>query len=422
MNYRSLLAGFCLLWMVAAIAAVETKEEKFDDGKTKLKFAVDDAGKKQGPLLEYFANGKTKLKAVYKDDELDGQLTEYTEKGKVRLTAQYKTGKLHGLYSELGEKGEKKLSANYKDGVLDGSYVRYEGGQPGLSVTFKAGQLAFPRSEEQITKRLLAIDPPGQKIEGDNGMREAALRRLKCYRYICEVPYENLVLDEEMNKICQAGAELCQKIGRIDHKPPNPGLPEADYKVAFNGTSKSNLAQGQANLVRAVDSWMDDSDPSNIERVGHRRWCISPRLGKTGFGAAGRFYAMHSLDQSAKSVPDYDAVTFPARGLMPVQLFNPRYAWIIGLNPQKFRTMDSNVEAKIWEIDELLTKVGEPLKMNYCKPAPGGFGLSNSLVFRPEKLDMSPGKRYLVEIDGVKRSDGRTPAPIRYVVQFFRVK
>jgi hypothetical protein len=35
---------------------------------------------------------------------------------------------------------------------------------------------------------------------------------------------------------------------------------------------------------------------------------------------------------------------------------------------------------------------------------------------------MSPGKRYLVEIDGVKRSDGRTPAPIRYVVQFFRVQ
>jgi hypothetical protein len=299
MKYRSLLAGFCLLWMVAAIAAVETKEEKFDDGKTKLKFTVDDDGKKQGTLLEYHANGKTKLKAVYKDDELDGQLTEYTEKGKVRLTANYKAGKLHGLYSELGEKGEKKLTANYKAGVLDGSYVRYEGGVAGLSVSFKAGQLAFPRSEEQMTKKLLAIDPPGQKIEGESGMREAALRRLKCYRYVCEVPYENLVLDEEMNKICQAGAELCQKIGRIDHKPPNPGIPEADYKVAFNGTSKSNLAQGQPNLIRAVDSWMDDSDPSNIDRVGHRRWCISPRLGKTGFGAAGKFYAMHSLDQSA---------------------------------------------------------------------------------------------------------------------------
>jgi hypothetical protein len=422
MKLRSLLAGLALLWMIAAVAAMETKEENYEDGKIKLKFSVDDAGKKQGTLIENYPNGKTKLKAVYKDDQLDGQVTEYTEKGKVRLTAHYKAGKLHGLYSELGDKGEKKLSANYKDGMLDGSYVRYEGGQPGLSVTFKADKLAFPRSEEQLTKKLLDIDPPGQKIEGEKGERDAALRRLKCYRYLCEVPYENLILDDEMNKLCLAGAQLCEKIGRLDHKPANPGLPEADYKLAFNGTSKSNLAMGMPTLPRAVDAWMDDSDPSNIERVGHRRWCISPRLLKTGFGRSGKFSAMYSLDQSQKSVPDYDGVAYPARGLMPVQFFNPRYAWILGLNPQKFRPMDGSVEAKIWEIDDTLAKMGEPLKMNYCKPGSGGFGLPNCLIFRPEKLDMTPGKRYLVEIDGVKRADGRTPAPIRYVVQFFRVK
>lgn len=423
MNRRYPLLALTLLYLCTGLTGADTaKEEKFGDGTIKLKFTVDDAGKKQGAYVEFYPTGKNKLKATYKDDELDGLRTEYTEQGKVRLTANYKAGKLHGVSTELTDKGDKKQTLTYKDGQLDGKVVHYEGGVAILSVTFKADQVTFPRSEEVLTKTLRALDPPDKKkFDTEAEERTAALGRLKAYRYLCGVPYENIVLDDDMNKACLAGAKLCEKIGRLEHKPGNPGLPEADYKIAYLGTSKSNLYQGFPSLVRAVDSWMDDTDPTNIERVGHRRWCINPRLLKTGFGRSGQFAAMHSFDQSQKTVPDFDMVAYPPPGLMPVQYFGPRYAWNVSLNPQKYRLTDDNVDVKLWALDQYLAKT-EPLKLSYSKPNRDPIGLAHCVIFQPEKIDLSPGKRYLVEIHGVKRADGKTPAPIRYLVEFFRLK
>jgi Cysteine-rich secretory protein family len=304
------------------------------------------------------------------------------------------------------DKGLKKLTAIYKDGELNGIRTEYEGGVPFLAVIYKNGELDHARSREDMKKKLAEIEPPDQKITDEASERDAALRRLKAYRYICEVPYEKLTLDDEMNKFCLAGAQLCAKIGKIEHKPANPGLPEAEYKTAFTGTSKSNLAMGYTSLVRAVDGWMDDSDPSNLDRLGHRRWCINPRMLKTGFGRTGKYGAMYSQDQSQKAVPDFDFVAFPARGWMPVEYFNPRYAWSVSLHPQKYK-ITGDVEIRVCEIDLKLNKMSEPLKLNYNKPNTASFGLSNCLIFRPEKIER--GKRYLVEIDGVKRPDGKDP-------------
>jgi len=411
-----------LLCLFAALVSAETKEtreEKFDDGKVKLKYSVNEDGQKEGAFVEYHPNGKLKAKGTYKKGELEGLLTEFNDKGKALLTATYRAGKLNGGYTELTDKGLKKLSAMYKDGELHGTRTEYEGGVPFFAVSFKNGELEHQRSREDMKKKLVEIDPPDPKFTDEASERDAALRRLKAYRYICEVPYEKLTLDDEMNKVCLAGAQLCAKIGRIEHRPANPGLPEADYKTAFTGTSKSNLAQGLPNLMRAVDGWMDDSDPSNIDRLGHRRWCINPRMAKTGFGRSGKFAAMFSQDQSQKTVPDFDLVAFPARGWMPVEYFNPRYGWNVSFNPQKYK-VTGDVEVRVSEIDPKLTKIGEPLKLNYSKPGAGGFGLANCVIFRPEKIER--GKRYLVEIDGVKRPDGKTPAPVRYIVEFFSLK
>ena len=48
---------------------------------------------------------------------------------------------------------------------------------------------------------------------------------------------------------------------------------------AYDGTSSSNLGQGYRNLSTAItDGWIDDGDTSNIDRIGHRRWCLDPRM------------------------------------------------------------------------------------------------------------------------------------------------
>jgi hypothetical protein len=143
---------------------------------------------------------------------------------------------------------------------------------------------------------------------------------------------------------------------------------------------------------------------------------------KTGFGQSGKFAAMYSFDRSQKTVPDFDFVAYPTRGLMPVEYFNGRYAWSVSLNPKKFRTPDSSVRASIVEVDRMLDPVGEPLKLNHNQPNTLPFGLPGCIVFRPEKIDLTPGKRYLVEIEGLKRTDPKAPGSVSYIVEFFSLK
>src|SRR5262245_5280496 len=190
------------------------------------------------------------------------------------------------------------------------------------------GAIATQRSAEEIKKKLTAILAPGDKKADEKTL---ALRRLKAYRYLAQVPYDDLTLDAEYSAMCLAGVKLCETLGKLEHTPENPGLPEKDFKLAYNGTSRSNLAWGRMTLAESVDGWMFDSDSSNIDRLGHRRWCLNPGMKKTGFGRVGVFAAMYAFDRSRANVPNYDYICFPARGYMPIDFFGPREAWSVSL-------------------------------------------------------------------------------------------
>src|SRR5439155_10427113 len=143
-------------------------------------------------------------------------------------------------------------------------------------------------------------------------------------------------LDDELNDCAQAGAQLCKRIGRLDHTPANPGMREEEYKKGYRGTSRSNLSMGVRNLVNCVDGWMDDSDKGNIAALGHRRWCLNPPIRKVGLGRVQHFGALYVFDASRKEVHEYDFVAWPARGPMPGQFFRPHHAWCLSLNPRKY--------------------------------------------------------------------------------------
>src|SRR5262249_53377270 len=149
----------------------------------------------------------------------------------------------------------------------------------------------------------------------------------------------------------EAAAALCQRIGRLDHNPPNPGMKEDEYKLALKGVHSCNLHQGQANLVEAIDGFMDDSDPANIVHVGHRRWCLHPLLTKTGLGRRGGYCALWAHDASRNPAPAYDFLAFPARGPMPVTFFRQNWAWHISLNPARYRAPDRAVKVKVFTAD-----------------------------------------------------------------------
>lgn len=412
------LAGFTL-------AAAETVEEKYPSGKVKLKYATDKDGKKDGFFVEYFENGKVKSRANYKADERDGAYTVLYPNGVTQISALYKKGKLHGLYTERDEKGKLRFTVPYVDGKLHGTLKQYEKGKEAFTYAFKNGEPAFARTLEETRTTLAAINtvPESEKkADAVEAERMAALRRLKSYRYLVGVPYKDMVLDSELNRYAEAGAQLCEKIGRLDHTPANPGLPEEVYKVGYKGTSSSNLHQGGKDLAFSIDSYMNDSDPSNIDRVGHRRWCINPAMQRTGLGRSGRFMAMWSFDKSRANVPDYDFIAYPSPGFMPVEYFKATYAWNVSLNPKKFAKPAPSVKCNIYEeIDQHLNKSGGPLSLNYSNVSMYGAGIPYCLIFRPDSLDLSDGKRYWIEIEGLQYLDGK-PANVRYMVIFVNLQ
>lgn len=283
-----------------------------------------------------------------------------------------------------------------------------------------AGQPPENRTGEEVRKTLLVIltKPDDEKLAGKAADRAEALRRLKAYRYLAGVPYKDLTLDDDYNEASEAGARLCAKIGRLDHTPKNPGWPEDEYKLAYRGTSRSNLAMGYRDLVKSLDGWMDDSDKFNIDRLGHRRWCLHPPMKKVGFGASGRFHVMYAFDMSRKNVPDYEFVAWPPRGLIPVSFFSSDYAWSLSLNPRKYDKPGKSMKPKVYRVDANGKKLSGPLALNYFNVDNQGFAIPNCIIFRPKKIEIRAGNRFMVEVEGVRLRRQRKETTVRYVVTF----
>jgi hypothetical protein len=409
-----------LLATLFGLVTAEPVETKFASGKLKAKYATDAEGRKHGPYVEYFENGKVRIKATCKAGEWDGPYASFHPNGKPHVSATYKEGKLTGAYSEKSEQGGLRLSATYKDGKLTGLLKLYAGGVPVCSHDIKDDDPPLPRRLAEIHETLVSIyGTPGasKKVDELTAERHAALRRLKAYRYLVGVPWENVELDDELNKYATAGAKLCERIGKMDHAPKNPGLPEEEYKIAYRGTSQSNLFYNLTILDKCVDGWMDDSDDRNIDRLGHRRWCINPALRLTGFGKSARFAAMMAHDKSQPAIPDYDFISYPAPGFMPIAYFGPKHAWSVSLNPKKYqKPVASAVKITVTPLPPR-GKPGAPLALNYRNVETGNFGVPYCLIFRPEGLVLSDGTRYAVTIQGLELLDG-TPAPIKFQVFF----
>ncbi|OQC19747.1 MAG: hypothetical protein BWX69_02414 [Planctomycetes bacterium ADurb.Bin069] len=424
----------------ASPAVARIVKTAYPDGQVKEAFSVDAAGNKSGDYTEFYLGGAVKTEAVYRAGVLDGRFTIYHESGKVQVAASYRMGRRHGGFVEYDGKGVPIRKAGYRDGKLHGAVQDYVNGVLAREQLWDEGILLYPKSLEQIAAalpRIMAAEVPGGEApaakparpgtrgraaqpdpeKARDAQRVEAVRLLMCYRFLCDVPYEGMALDRDYNTAAQAGAELCARLGRIDHTPPNPGLPEARYKLGYRGTSHSNLSAGSS-MAASVTAFMDDSDPGNIARVGHRRWLLNPRMLKTGLGAEGSFGALWSMDTSRAEAPDYDFVAYPARGYMPRKYFSPHYAWSVSLNPAKYAApAQGSVTVAVFPVDAGFARAGAPLALNFFNVDGAGFGEGPAIIFRPERLAFAPRSRYRVVITGVKKRV-ETAADLEYLVEF----
>jgi hypothetical protein len=433
---------------VDAQAGVEERTATWPDGAIKLRYTVDLQGRRHGVCEAFAADGTRTLYSVYAHGLRDGAWKEWTAAGKKVRSQEYKDDKLHGHSEEFHDNGSTAAVGDYRDGLRTGKWVEmddsgnrrrtseYRDGRLHGQVriqqkehvlskqTWKDGELQllddlqpFPVPKGQLRAELraiLALPPPALDPKDAHAAdRAAALRRLQAYRHLCGLPFADMTLVPEWNLRCDAGAEICRLLGHLDHTPPRPpDMDEARYRLGYDGTSHSNLAINRG-LPQSVDSYMDDSDPSNIDRIGHRRWCLNPVMLKTGFGSDHDFHAMWSMDGSGRAPKGLAAVYYPPRGYVPVDLFGARHAFSISLLHGTVPKRDE-LHVSVHQLDDEYLPTGEVLPLDWCAVAGGGFGGLQCLVFRPVGIAVEAGKRYLVEVSG----DGGKTLAHRYVVEF----
>ncbi len=374
--------------LVGLPAAAADERSTHPDGSVLSKVPLNAKGERDGAYAEYFPGGK-----------------------KVHVRARYRKGQLDGVRETFDEMGNRTGEEQWV-----------------------AGRLVFPKSPRMIEaararimrESTAAVAAFGKSMNPNApppDMLAKALGRLNTVRYLCDVPADVTLSQEQVN-LCQYGAELLTVIGKLNHDPPQPaGYPDESFKLGHEGCAKSNLFKrsggGGGDPVASIDSYLDDSDADNISRVGHRRWMLNPRMGTTGFGRAGDFSAMYSIDDSRREVPDYDVVCFPPRGSCPANLFGPRFAWHASLNPAKY-TVNDDAKMSIYVVDpQHLTRRGGPLELDYSHVDRSGIAIPNAIIARPK--DFSPARTNLlfeVVLSGLTDREGKA-AEFSYFVSFY---
>ncbi|MBK8980285.1 MAG: hypothetical protein IPM29_30655 [Planctomycetes bacterium] len=475
--HRSTCCAILLLAVVApgagAVAQIEPVETTYPDGGLRERYGVDAEGRKQGGYERFHADGDPAVRASYVDDRLDGDYEELDPGGVRRVFAHYRRGELHGTlqrfaadgvrelfetwrdgqldgrretfwpngerreltnwragardgrFEEVSEDGATTRSGAYADGALHGSLKIVQGRRTLSKQVWDHGELArlddlapFPERKEALRERLSQVlaarSPEGPAGDLHWEQRCAALRRLQVYRALCGLPWADLSLEPDWNGLCDAAAQVCRANGGISHDPPKPpGMDDELYRRGRLGAGSSNLHQGQPSMAAAVDGFLDDSDPSNIARLGHRRWCLAPTLGRTAFGADGGYVAMWALDASGRAPRGVDAVAYPPAGWTPADLFGPGRAFSVALLRGSWPAIEE-LEVTVRALDEHWLAAAEALELEHLAIADAGFGTGPCLVFRPRGLRVADGAAYLVDV----RERGARQPLRRYVVAF----
>lgn len=258
---------------------------------------------------------------------------------------------------------------------------------------------------------------------------EAALNRLNALRRIAGLP--SVQLDEQFCEDAQHGAVVQAALeSGLSHYPDQPSDMDDDfYQKGYDASSSSNLFAGPT-LTAAVDGFMEDSDPTNIDRVGHRRWQLDPEMGCIGFGHAKGQH--NNVRYTAEKVfqrgdykygevsCDYDFVAWPASGNFPNGQFDPDIAWSVSVNP------DNYWAPTIQNIKVTLTRQSDGKTWKFSNESSDGYfnvnnvkyGINNCIIFRPIGTGNYNGV-YTVHIDGLKTMDGKDVTDFDYKVNFF---
>lgn len=250
---------------------------------------------------------------------------------------------------------------------------------------------------------------------------DSAVKMLNCVRYIAGISY-NVKVTDSYNSLAQTATLVNYVNNILSHYPAKPAdMDESLYELGVEGASSSNIARaswkGCSMNWTIVDSWMEDGDDYNIDRVGHRRWLINPKMKCTGFGAVsgnrGTYSAVYAFDTKNSKAAEY-GVAWPAQN-MPVEYFGAGFPWSVSMGS----TVDiSSVKVKLTrESDNKTWNFSSSEADGYFNVNNDGYGQKGCIIFRPDTdEDYEAGDVYNVSITGL--GDGKD---VSYSVNFFEL-
>ena len=257
------------------------------------------------------------------------------------------------------------------------------------------------------------------------GFLQDGLNAINYARYLAGLP-DDVTLDASYVDRAQHGSVLLA-VGQFAHSQPKPPDMARDfYDIANAATSSSNIGWGYPTLADFNFGCMDDSDSSNIDRVGHRRWLLDPSLQKTGMGYAEARTDTFVFDWSRVGAVSYDSIKWPCAGPFPVEMFSAGTAWSITLNPDRYHwtagghtvTMRRVRDGRTWT----LTAADADKLGDYFNFDTGGYGVADCFIFRPDPASIGAyrtGDSFRITLSGgIFRSDGMTPARVSYTTTF----
>ena len=200
----------------------------------------------------------------------------------------------------------------------------------------------------------------------------------------------------------------------LTHYPPRAAvLADAGYDglyaQGYAGAGRSNIAMGYS-ASSSILAYMSDADDNNVRTVGHRRWILNPSMGRTVFGANGRFTAMYAHDTTGAG--SQTKVAWPAQE-MPRQYFSAGDPWSLSYG----RLLSAD------KVSVSLVRVRDGKTWNFsATSADGAFFVENSaygqkgcVIFRPNGLgEIAAGDTFNVSV-----TDAESGEITRYTVRFF---
>ncbi|MFI4859618.1 MAG: hypothetical protein ACIAXF_02935 [Phycisphaerales bacterium JB063] len=470
----------CALVASTALLTTRPTPSRADDD-----IPTNDAGQRHGRVTLEHPNSETHVQATYREGLLHGTYREFNDAGQLILQATFREGQLHGRLERRTDQGQRLEISRYQEGQRAGTRQVFRDGALVLTETYEDGQRTaqegdasadpgpptfgigtdgfaggtpggtppgddtappnrpapdvdrpehqrdtsvrpngYPYSIDEITRAFGRIDQ--LRIEGDpDEQQAAAIRRLIKYRLISGLADPIIAFDHSEAILAQRSSEVCDAIGRIDHHPPNPGMPEDEYEQAAEGARRSNLV-GRSSIdpATAMEIWMVDYGSSNADEVGHRRWCLAPGLYETAYANHEGFHSL-LVGGNTRDRGEYDMLAFPGVGYQPFEYYDfinritgENLIWTLHLNPLNYTTPESPDQMRI-TVSQLLpdgTRTDIPVRrIHFAKMS---IPL-NAILFDPEIRTLETGTVYEVNVQGLERR--RRPFTLTYRVEFFEL-